>query len=48
MGFLAEVVFYTKQRKLFPKSGYRPDAIFSGSKDYWGITFIDFIVGTLL
>lgn len=41
MGFLAEVVFYTEQRKFFPKNGYRPDAIFSGSKDYWGITFID-------
>ena len=41
MCFLAEVVFYTGQRKFFPKHGYRPDAIFSGSEDYWGITFID-------
>lgn len=41
MGFLAEIVFYTGQRKFFPKNGYRPDAIFSGLEDYWGITFID-------
>ena len=42
MDFLAEVVFYTEQRKVFPQNGYRPDVIFSGSEDYWGITFIDF------
>lgn len=41
MGFLAEVVFYTGQRKFLPVNGYRPDAIFNGFEDYWGITFID-------
>ena len=39
--FLAEVVFYAGQRKLLPQIGYRPDAVFDGSDDYWGITFID-------
>lgn len=41
MSFLAEIVFYSGQRKSLPANGYRPDAIFSGSEDYWGITFID-------
>ena len=39
--FLAEVVFYAGQRKLLPQIGYRPDAVFDGSDDYWGITFAD-------
>lgn len=41
MSFLAEIVFYSGQRKALPSNGYRPDAIFSGLEDYWGITFID-------
>ena len=45
MSFLAEVVFYTGQRKQIPVNGYRPDAVFSGSEDYWGITFIDMSTG---
>ena len=39
--FLAEVIFYTGQRKFLPETGYRPDAVFAGNDDYWGITFID-------
>lgn len=39
--FFAEVVFYKGQRKALPKTGYRPDAVFDGFEDYWGITFID-------
>lgn len=41
MYFLARVVFYAGKRKFLPISGYRPDAIFCGRNDYWGITFID-------
>lgn len=41
MHFLAEVRFYASERKFLPEKGYRPDAIFSGCKDYRGITFID-------
>lgn len=37
----AEVIFYSEQRKHFPTNGYRSDAIFNKSNDYWGITFID-------
>lgn len=39
--FLAEVIFYQGQRKALPETGYRPDAVFGGFDDYWGITFID-------
>ena len=39
--FLAEVVFSKGQRKTLPETGYRPDAVFDGYDDYWGITFID-------
>lgn len=41
MSFLAEVVFYAGQRRCLPGKGYRPDAIFNGFQDYWGITFTD-------
>ncbi|MDE7299255.1 MAG: hypothetical protein K2N94_10575 [Lachnospiraceae bacterium] len=41
MYLLAEVIFYSKQRKNLPVSGYRPDAVFHGNQDYWGITFTD-------
>lgn len=45
MCFLAEVVFYLGRRKQIPTNGYRPDAVFGGSDDYWGITFIDISIG---
>lgn len=41
MCLLAEVIFYANRRKQLPVNGYRPDAIFNGSDDYWGITFTD-------
>lgn len=41
MCLFVEVIFYSEQRKHLPANGYRPDAIFSNYKDYWGITFID-------
>lgn len=36
-----EVTFYSGKRKYLPANGYRPDAIFNDSKDYWGITFTE-------
>lgn len=41
MYLYAEVIFYSGQRKHLPVSGYRPDAVFQGNQDYWGITFLD-------
>ena len=41
MCLFAEVVFYVGQRKNLPQTGYRPDAIFNKSRDYWGITFVE-------
>lgn len=41
MHLLAEVIFYSAQRKHLPKNGYRPDATFYENKEYWGITFMD-------
>ncbi|MBD5460567.1 MAG: hypothetical protein HDR26_06435 [Lachnospiraceae bacterium] len=41
MYLLTEVIFFSGQRRHLPASGYRPDAIFNESQDYWGITFID-------
>lgn len=35
-----EVVFFSAKRKYLPTDGYRQDAIFNKSQDYWGITFI--------
>lgn len=40
-GVFVEVIFYTGQRKTLPETGYRPDAVFGKSGDYWGITFIE-------
>ncbi len=36
-----EVIFYSGHRKHLPVKGYRPDAVFNKSRDYWGITFIE-------
>lgn len=33
--------FFSEKRKHLPTDGYRPDAIFPASEEYWGITFID-------
>lgn len=41
MYLFVEVTFYSKQREYLPANGYRPDAVFNKSKDYWGITFVD-------
>lgn len=41
MYLFAEVIFYSGQRKHLPQNGYRPDAIFNETKEYWGITFIE-------
>lgn len=41
MYLFAEVIFFSGQRKHLPGDGYRPDAIFNESKEYWGITFSD-------
>ncbi len=41
MYLFTEVIFYSGQRKHLPTDGYRPDAIFNETKDYWGITFIE-------
>lgn len=38
---LTEVMFYSNQRKELPSNGYRPDAVFNGNTEYWGITFVD-------
>lgn len=40
MYLFVEVTFFSAQRKYLPADGYRPDAIFNESEDYWGITFI--------
>lgn len=39
-----EVVFYSEQRQTLPRNGYRPDAVFGGHDEYWGITFFDLAV----
>lgn len=41
MYLFAEVTFYSGQRKHLPQSGYRSDAIFNETRDYWGITFME-------
>ena len=41
MYLFVEVLFYSGQRVHLPASGYRPDAVFAGRDDYWGITFPD-------
>lgn len=41
MYLLTEVIFFSGKRRHLPASGYRPDAIFNESRDYWGITFVD-------
>ena len=41
MYLYVEVIFYSGQRKALPGSGYRPDAVFQGNQDYWGISFLD-------
>lgn len=44
MYLFAEVIFYANRCKHLPVNGYRPDAIFNGSEDYWGITFTDLTI----
>lgn len=41
MYLYVEVTFHAGQRKILPQTGYRPDAVFNKSGDYWGITFIE-------
>ena len=41
MYLIAEVIFYSGQRKQLPADGYRPDAVFSGLNEYRGITFTE-------
>ena len=41
MCLFVEVTFHAGQRRTLPQTGYRPDAIFNKSGDYWGITFIE-------
>ena len=41
MYLFTEVIFYSEQRKYLPTNGYRPDAVFNDTGDYWGITFIN-------
>ena len=41
MYLFVEVIFYSGHRKHLPVNGYRPDAVFNDSGDYWGITFIE-------
>jgi len=41
MYLFTEVIFYSGQRNHLPTNGYRPDAIFNTTKDYWGITFVE-------
>lgn len=41
MYLFVEVIFYSGQRKHLSVKGYRPDAVFNKSRDYWGITFTE-------
>ncbi len=41
MYLFAEVIFYSEQKNNLPTNGYRPDAVFNDTGDYWGITFIN-------
>lgn len=41
MQLFVEVTFYSGNRAQLPAGGYRPDAAFAGSEEYWGITFLD-------
>lgn len=41
MSLLVEVIFYSGQRKNLPRTGYRPDAVFDKSGDYWGVIFTE-------
>lgn len=41
MHLFAEVVFFSGQRQQLPRQGYRPDAVFNETGDYWGITFTE-------
>ena len=43
MCLFTEVIFYSGQRNYLPTNGYRPDAIFNETKDYWGITFVELL-----
>ena len=44
MYLLTEVIFYSGQREDLPVNGYRPDAIFNETGDYWGITFMELAI----
>lgn len=44
MYLFVEVIFYSGKRKHLPAKGYRPDAVFNRSRDYWGISFIELSV----
>ena len=41
MHLKAEVVFHSGGRRHLPVSGYRPDAVFDGFQEYWGIVFVE-------
>lgn len=41
MSLFVEVIFYSGQRKKLPRTGYRPDAVFDKSGDYWGVIFTE-------
>lgn len=44
MQLFVEVIFYSNQRDSLPTCGYRPDAIFNKSNEYWGIVFTDLLL----
>lgn len=35
-----EVILYSGQRNYLPTTGYRPNAIFNETKEYWEITIV--------
>ena len=41
MSLFVEVIFFFGQRKNLPRTGYRPDAVFDKSGDYWGVIFTE-------
>lgn len=41
MSLFVEFIFYSGQRKNLPRTGYRPDAVFDKSGDYWGVIFTE-------
>lgn len=43
MYLFAEVIFYSGKRKYLPTKGYRSDAVFNETQNYWGITFVELL-----